>query len=154
MNYLERDAFGIYKKHLGPGPFLMGAQTLIGDAVFNDEGDDLGDILEIMLDMRTGKVAYAVLSFGGFLGLGDKLFAVPWHALKLDTVRKAFVLNVTKSQLSNAPGFEKEAWPDMTDIAWVEKTHMFYKAAMPHESERQSTEPHVSGVPPETKKAR
>ncbi|UUZ53061.1 PRC-barrel domain-containing protein [Massilia sp. H-1] len=68
----------------------MGADTLIGDSVVNGQDEDLGDIKEIMLDMRTGQVAYAVLSFGGFLGMGEKLFAVPWQALQLDTVNKRF----------------------------------------------------------------
>ena len=80
----------------GPGPELMGAETLIGSDVYNKKGEDLGDIKEIMLDMRTGRVAYAVLSFGGFLGMGGKLFAVPWTALVLDTENKRFALDVDK----------------------------------------------------------
>lgn len=58
-----------------------------------------------MLDMRSGRVSYAVLSFGGFLGMGQKLFAVPWEALELDTSEKRFVLNVEKGRLKDAPGF-------------------------------------------------
>ena len=84
MNYEDRDTYGMYKgianagpnvKH-GPGP-LMGAETLVGNIVYDANGEDLGDIKEIMLDMRSGSIGYAVLSFGGFLGLGEKLFAVP-----------------------------------------------------------------------------
>ena len=88
MNYHDSDPLGIYKNSpgSGPGPHLMGANTLIGNDVYNHKDEDLGDIKEIMLDMRSGKVAYAVLSFGGILGLGEKLFAVPWAALALDTV--------------------------------------------------------------------
>src|SRR6266545_4609381 len=63
---------------------VMGASTLTGDSVRNPAGEDLGKIEEIMIDVPTGRVAYAVLSFGGFLGLGDKLFAVPWGNLTLD----------------------------------------------------------------------
>ena len=59
----------------GPGPEVMGATTLVGNDVYNHKGEDLGDIKEIMLDMRSAKVGYAVLSFGGFLGIGEKLFA-------------------------------------------------------------------------------
>ncbi|MDP3137793.1 MAG: PRC-barrel domain-containing protein, partial [Burkholderiaceae bacterium] len=95
MNYEERDSYGMYKmsdtrsagpdtRH-GPGPHLMGADTLVGNDVYNKDGEDLGDVKEIMLDMRSGRVSYAVLSFGGFMGMGDKLFAVPWDVLKLDT---------------------------------------------------------------------
>jgi sporulation protein YlmC with PRC-barrel domain len=126
MNYLDRDTLGIYKTHTGPGPHLMGANTLTGDDVVNHKAEALGDIKEIMLDMRTGKVAYAVMSFGGFLGMGDKLFAVPWTALTLDTVNKRFVLNVEKDRLENAPGFDKDAWPDMADATWANELHSFY----------------------------
>ncbi len=110
----------------GPGPELMGANTLIGDSVVNQNGDDLGDLKEIMLDMSTGRVSYAVLSFGGFLGMGDKLFAVPWNALTLDTVNKHLVLNVDKKRLEDAPGFDKNSWPDMADPTWESEIHSYY----------------------------
>lgn len=134
MNYLERDTYGIYKletndgsevKH-GPGPALMGANTLNGNDVYNLKEEDLGDIKEIMLDMRSGRVSYAVLSFGGFLGMGDKLFAVPWNALTLDTVNKRFTLNVDKDRLASAPGFDQDKWPDMSDPTWAQGIHSYY----------------------------
>ena len=138
MNYEERDSFGIYaatstamddtvpERNRGPGPHLMGADTLLGNDVVNTMDENLGDIKEIMLDMRTGRVSYAVLSFGGFLGMGEKLFAVPWDALKLDTVNKCFVLDASKDRLENAPGFDKNDWPDMADTAWEKGVHDFY----------------------------
>ena len=129
MSYADRDKYGMYKdtgQRAGPGPALMGADTLIGDSVVNGADEDLGDIKEIMLDMQTGQVAYAVLSFGGFMGMGDKLFAVPWQALHLDTVNKRFVLDIDKQQLQNAPGFDKDAWPDMADAQWTQHIHSFY----------------------------
>ena len=128
MSYADRDKYGMYKgrRHAGPGPALMGADTLIGDSVVNANEENLGEIKEIMLDMQTGQVAYAVLAFGGFLGMGEKLFAVPWPALHLDTVHHRFVLNVPKEQLQHAPGFNKDAWPDMSDIAWASSIHSFY----------------------------
>ncbi len=137
MSYSDRDRYGMYKDSSspGPGPALMGADTLIGDSVVNGQDEDLGDIKEIMLDMRTGQVAYAVLSFGGFLGMGEKLFAVPWQALQLDTVNKRFVLNVDKNRLQNAPGFDPNAWPDMSDVGWSNQIHSFY-----------GTDPTMSGV--------
>jgi sporulation protein YlmC with PRC-barrel domain len=137
MSYTDRDRYGIYKDidSSGPGPALMGADTLIGDSVVNAQEDDLGDIKEIMLDMRSGQVAYAVLSFGGFLGLGEKLFAVPWQALHLDTVNKRFVLNVDKDRLQNAPGFDPDRWPDMSDVGWANQIHAFY-----------GTDPNVGGI--------
>ena len=98
MSYENRDIYGMYKRYdrKGPGPRLMGADTLIGEDVYNHNDEDLGDIKEIMLEVNTGKVAYAVLSFGGVMGMGEKLFAVPWNALKLDTANKRFLLNVDK----------------------------------------------------------
>ncbi|MBT9465144.1 PRC-barrel domain-containing protein [Hydrogenophaga sp.] len=110
----------------GPGPRLMGANTLIGNDVFNDQDEDLGEIREIMLDMHTGRVDYAVLSFGGFLGMGEKLFAVPWAALELDTTSRCFVLRVSKARLESAPGFDKQHWPDMADPEWEKGVHEFY----------------------------
>lgn len=126
MSYLDRDILGMYRNHDGPGPALMGADTLIGDDVYNHNDEELGDIKEIMLDMRTGQIAYAVLSFGGVLGMGDKLFAVPWERLTLDTVNKRFLLNVDKSQLKDAPGFDKNNWPDMGSEAWNQQMEAFY----------------------------
>jgi sporulation protein YlmC with PRC-barrel domain len=137
MNYEERDPYGMYKSpakdvssgpdaRKGPGPHLMGAQTLIGNDVYNRDAEDLGEIKEIMLDMRTGRVSYAVLSFGGFLSVGEKLFAVPWEALKLDTINKRFVLDVNKEQLAGAPGFDKSKWPDMADAAWERDIRAYY----------------------------
>jgi sporulation protein YlmC with PRC-barrel domain len=128
MSFADRDKYGMYKNYddKGPGPALMGASTLLGEDVVNNQEDDLGDIKEIMLDMRNGEVAYAVLAFGGFLGLGEKLFAVPWQALQLDTVNKRFVLNVDKERLKSAPGFDPDNWPDMSDVNWAAQIHAFY----------------------------
>jgi PRC-barrel domain len=128
MSYEDRDTYGMYKGKTGagPGPGLMGADTLIGNNVVNHKGDDLGEIKEIMLDIRSGKVAYAVLSFGGFLGMGKKLFAVPWNALTLDTKNKCFVLNVEKDRLKDAPGFDTDKWPNMVDESWAQNIHLYY----------------------------
>ena len=110
----------------GPGPTFMSASTLIGDDVYNLQDEDLGDVKDFMLDMRTGKVAYAVLSFGGFLGMGEKLFAVPWAALTLDTENQRFTLNVNKERLESAPGFDNDNWPDMADPVWANDIHSNY----------------------------
>ncbi len=128
MSYLDRDTYGIYKNYdtTTSEPRLMGADTLIGDDVYNQYEEDLGDIKEIMLDVKTGRVSYAVLSFGGFLGLGEKLFAVPWSALKLDYENKRFILNIEKERLENAPGFDKDSWPNMADKTWENEIHAYY----------------------------
>jgi hypothetical protein len=79
-----------------------------------------------MIDVPNGRVAYAVLSFGGFLGLGDKLFAIPWNHLALDEDNQVFILNVDRETLKRAPGFDKDNWPDMSDRNWGAKVYSYY----------------------------
>ena len=127
VNYVSRDTYGMYKNaKKGPGPALMGADTLLGNDVYNLADEKLGTIKEFMIEMSTGRVTYAVLSYGGFLGLGDRLFAVPWQALKLDTVNHRFTLNINKEVLKDAPGFDKDHWPSMADRTWATDVYKFY----------------------------
>jgi sporulation protein YlmC with PRC-barrel domain len=105
---------------------VLSASTLKGDKVVNLQGEDLGKIEDFMIDMDRGRIAYAVLSFGGFLGMGDKLFAIPWEALAVDTSEKRLILNVDKELLKRAPGFDKNNWPDMTDRTWGTKLYGYY----------------------------
>ncbi len=97
----------------------LGATTLIHDKVVNLNGQDVGKIEELMVDVTTGRVAYAVLSFGGFLGFGSKLFALPWSALTVDEAKKRFVVNVNREVLERMPGFDKEHWPDLNDLEYA-----------------------------------
>jgi sporulation protein YlmC with PRC-barrel domain len=97
----------------------LGATTLIHDKVVNLNGEHVGRIEELMIDVTTGRVAYAVLSFGGFLGLGSKLFALPWSAITVDEPHKRFVCNVTKQALEQMPGFDKQHWPDLNDLEYA-----------------------------------
>lgn len=117
---------------------VLSASTITGDKVRNTAGEDLGKVNEIMIDLPTGKVAYAVLSFGGALGMGKKLFAVPWSAFTVDEDEKELVLNVSKNHLENAPGFDKDNWPDMADTTWGSQIHTFY-GATPYWEEREKT---------------
>ena len=128
MNYETTDTSMMRTAEIarGPGPAFMSSSSLVGNDVYNLQDEDLGDVKDFMLDMRTGKVAYAVLSFGGFLGMGEKLFAVPWSALTLDTENKRFTLNVTKDRLEDAPGFDKDNWPDMANPVWADGIHTYY----------------------------
>lgn len=105
---------------------VLAASTLEGNTVRNPAGEDLGKIDEIMLDIPSGRVAYAVLSFGGVLRMGNKLFAVPWSVLKVDEDEKCFVLDVDKRTLESAPGFDKDNWPDMADASWGEQLFQHY----------------------------
>ena len=128
MSYQDRDTFGMYAKkdHKGPGPELMGADTLIGDHVHNLQNEHLGEIKEFMLDMRTGQVAYAVMSSGGVFTIGQKLFAVPFKALKLDTANHRFTLDMPLERVENAPGFDTDNWPNMADQQWSDQIHGYY----------------------------
>lgn len=110
------------------GPRALSATTLIGDDVKNAAGEDLGELKEIMIDLNGGRVAYAVLSFGGFLGMGDKLFAIPWEAFTVDTEEKVLVLNIDRETLRNAPGLDKDNWPEAMDgdDTWLAEIYDYY----------------------------
>lgn len=127
MNDEARDAHGRYdhptEEELTPD--LMGVNTLIGNVVVNHKDQNIGKIKDIMLDMRTGRICYAVLSFGGFFGLGEKLFATPWTALRRDTTNTRFILNVERESLVKTPGFDKEKWPDRADQSWSKEMHAY-----------------------------
>ena len=107
-------------------PALIAADKLTGEKVVNEAGEHIGEIVHLMLNIAEGSIAYAVLSFGGLLGIGDKLFAVPWHSLAIDVENKWFVLNVEKDRLKAAPGFDKNNWPSMADPAWANEVHSYY----------------------------
>jgi sporulation protein YlmC with PRC-barrel domain len=105
---------------------VLSGSSLKGDKVVNYKGEDLGKIEEIMIDLDRGRVAYAVLSCGGFLGIGDKLFAIPWQAFSVDTANKQLVLNADKELLEKAPGFDKSNWPDMADLSLGTTLYGYY----------------------------
>lgn len=107
-------------------PRWQKSTDLIGKNVTNSGGDNLGEIEEIVVDPNSGRILYGVLSFGGFLGMGDKLFAIPWQALQLSGDNKAFTLNVDKDRLKSAPGFDKSQWPNFADEQWATNTHKYY----------------------------
>ncbi|MGY3885918.1 PRC-barrel domain-containing protein [Aeromonas aquatica] len=108
------------------GSRVLSASTLNGDDVYDPRGEKLGSIKELMLDIENGKVCYAVLSFGGFLSLGEKLFAVPWSALKVDTENKRFIMDTTEERMKNAPGFDRDNWPNMADTSWEKSIYSYY----------------------------
>jgi sporulation protein YlmC with PRC-barrel domain len=126
--YRDAAADNDYWTGEGPGPKVMAADTLQGDSVYNEADEKLGEVTDIMIDVPTGRVAYAVMSVGGLFGVGDKLFAIPWQALSLDTENKCFRMNVSKEELKNAPGFDKDHWPTMADQTWAEQVHDYYDA--------------------------
>lgn len=105
---------------------LLSADSITGDEVWNLQDEKLGKIQDIMLDLTEGKIRYAVLSSGGFLGMGDHLFAVPWKALQQDKENKRFMLDVDVDRIKNAPGFDKDNWPDMADDKWSSTVESYY----------------------------
>lgn len=104
----------------------LSADSLKGNKVRNAQGENLGKVEDFMLDTSTGKVSYAVLSFGGLFGIGDKLFAVPLQAMTPDTENHEFVLNESKERLERAPGFDKDNWPKTGDDKWLQGVHSYY----------------------------
>lgn len=108
------------------GHRVLAASKLDGYTVYSSDDKDVGKIKEIMLDMHSGRIAYAVLSSGGFLGIGDKLLAIPWHALTLDPELKSFKLSISSERIRHAPGFDQDSWPSMTDQAWANSVHEYY----------------------------
>lgn len=111
----------------GPGPYVMACDTLAGDAVVNSKGERLGTLAHIMLDVPSGRVAYAVVARGGVMGLGERLHAVPWAALALDAARHRFVLDVEPERMDSAPGFDRDHWPERGDRSWCPEADRFFE---------------------------
>jgi sporulation protein YlmC with PRC-barrel domain len=110
----------------GPGPDVMAAATLAGDRVVTKDGEHVGHIEGIMLDVPSGRIAYAVLSAGGFLGMGNTLHAIPWGALTLNVDEKLFLVHISADEIRNAPGFNKDHWPSMADPQWATAIHRYF----------------------------
>jgi sporulation protein YlmC with PRC-barrel domain len=121
---MARQAGGSERWGVGGG--LLRAKELLGVEVVSRLGDLLGSVEELVVDGVRGCVSYAVLSFGGFLGTGHKLFAIPWRAFYIDSERHRLVLDLSREVLENAPGFAPDAWPDMGDPAWQSRISGYY----------------------------
>ena len=111
---------------LQAGASLLSATSIAGDEVRNLQDESLGKIQDLMIDVGEGRIRYAVLSSGGFLGMGDRLFAVPWKALRLDSENKRFTLDADAERVKNAPGFDKDKWPNMADPSWNSTIESYY----------------------------
>lgn len=109
-----------------PDATLLRSNFLFSYQVKSPQGEDLGKIEEVMIDMELGRVAYAVLSFGGFLGLGNKWVPVPWDALALQSDKKVLILNIEKEKLQKAPNFEPTTLPDLANRQWGAVIHTYY----------------------------
>jgi sporulation protein YlmC with PRC-barrel domain len=128
-NYEADNATGY--NHEGTSPNMpvrrLTATSIIGDSVQNPAGEDLGKIDNLMVNIRTGEVEYVVLQFGSVLGLGGKLFAIPFAELKLDPSREIFILNRDREYLKNVPGFDQSHWPDTNDHVYYTDVDDYWK---------------------------
>lgn len=111
-------------------PLIAGARVA-GTEVYNASGEHLGEIYDVMLDKRSGKVAYAILSFGGFLGLGEKYHPIPWSILDFDAARGGYVVPLTKDKLEAAPMYDSQGEPDWDDRTYGKRVHDYY-GTMPY----------------------
>jgi hypothetical protein len=103
------------------------ASSIIGAVVVNEANETLGDIEDVVIDSRTGKVAYAVLWCGAFVGMAEKLMAIPFSILDFNAAKKAYVLNVSSDRLKAAPGFDSEHWPLLSDENWIRDVFEYYE---------------------------
>jgi len=110
---------------IAPSP-LVKLSALTGREIRNPQSDRMGQIEDIVIDAATGQIAYAVLSFGGFLGLGETWVVMPWGSLQTTDGGKTFTLNMSEEQLKNAPNFDPNQWPDMEDRHWGDTIHAYY----------------------------
>lgn len=101
---------------------------IIGTDVRNTRGEKIGDIKDLIID-RNGNVSHAVVSTGGFLGIGDRLHAVPWNLIQTTVGRDFRVLDIDKSRLKNAPNFDPKNWPNVIDERWGEDNNRHYQPA-------------------------
>jgi len=105
----------------------VSASKIIGEAVINRQNENLGKIHELVIDAKNGRLAYAVLSFGGFMGMGNKLFALPWRAFEFAATENKLILGIDKEKLKAAPGFDQDSkWPDFADRTWGKSIDTYY----------------------------
>ena len=105
---------------------LISSDKVEGTAVYNREGEKLGSIHTVMIDKVSGKVAYAVMSFGGFLGIGDRYHPLPWNMLTYDTGQGGYVVNLDQNQLKGAPTYGTSETPNWSDRSWGQQVHDYY----------------------------
>lgn len=105
---------------------IVNSNDIVGVAVENPQGENLGEVEAIMLNKLDGQVSYVVLTYGGILGMGNKLFALPWSIFSYSSDREKFIINIDKEKLKNSPGFDKDHWPDMNSATWGKQIRDYY----------------------------
>ena len=107
-------------------PAVLASESLLGTILLNDKGEVLGELKEIMMNIATGKIGYAVL----MTKRDEKLIAIPWDAIVYDAVRKLFLINMSAAKLGLAPAFDNTNWPNMDDETWVDEILCFFGVPM------------------------
>lgn len=107
-------------------PKTLSSSSLNGTDVVNPQGENLGHIEDLMIDLDTGRILYTVLSFGGIFGIGNKLFAVPFESLTIDSENENFVLDINQERLEDAPGFDKDNWPATHNTDFQTEVYTYY----------------------------
>ena len=105
---------------------LISSDKVEGTAVYDRRGEKLGSIHSVMIDKISGKVAYAVMSFGGFLGMGDSYHPLPWHVLTYDTGQGGYVVDLDRNKLEKAPTYATSETPNWSDRRWGQQVHDYY----------------------------
>ena len=122
--------------HEGPDANIpvcrLTATSIIGDRVENSIGENLGKIDNLMVNLHSGHIEYAVIDFGSFLGIGGKLYAIPFAELRLDPDRELFILNRDKDYLKTIPGFDKTHWPDTNDHSYFNDVNTYWGTPYPN----------------------
>jgi len=109
-----------------PNHQLISSEGVEGTNVYDMKGTKIGEIDHLMLDKVSGRVTYAVMSFGGFIGLGHSHYPIPWAALKYDTKLGGYVTGITEQQLKDAPAFSDDSWSNRN---WETQTYAHYKVS-------------------------
>jgi sporulation protein YlmC with PRC-barrel domain len=109
---------------------ILTATSIIGDGIENLQGEHLGKIKDIMLDIHQGHIIYIVIQYGGFLGIGEKLFAIPVQAIELDQVKQKFILDIDKELFEKAPGFDQHHWPATNSHDYFQGVGSFWGSFM------------------------
>jgi len=107
---------------------FLSASTLVGAEIRNPQDESLGDLKDVMIDSASGKIAYGIVTFGGVLGIGTKLFAIPWDAFSVDPERERLVLDVSRERLKDAPGFDSNHWPNFADPGFADQVGTHFRA--------------------------
>ena len=109
-----------------PSGKLIGANQVQGTTVYNTSSEKLGSVADVMIDKESGRIAYAVLSFGGFLGIGDRYYPLPWEKLRYDTELGGYIVDVDRETLEGAPSYSDDAAASWNDDAWGRNVYAYY----------------------------